>query len=101
MSTPAARRANRCVPHNASRTTLALPGAWADQALCAQADPDTWFPDEQDRKTAAAAIAICARCPVRAECLAHALAIGERHGIWGGLTARQRRALLARQEKAA
>jgi hypothetical protein len=40
-------------------------------------------------------------CPVRGECLAHALAIGERHGVWGGLTTSQRLGLLAEQEKAA
>lgn len=35
--------------------------------------------------------AICATCPVRAECLAVAVAAGERHGVWGGLTSDERR----------
>lgn len=83
------------------RPGLNLPGRWATRALCADADPDTWFPDDEDQAQAAEAIAICAGCPVSTACLAHALAIREPHGIWGGLTPRQRRACLAGQENAA
>jgi WhiB family redox-sensing transcriptional regulator len=39
--------------------------------------------------------AVCARCPVRAECLDMAVANGERYGVWGGLTDAERRSLLA------
>ena len=103
MSAPVARSAGRLgVPRLSPRRGLILPGAWVARALCAQADPDVWFPDEEDHDTTAAAIAVCARCPVRPQCLAHALATGERHGVWGGLTARQRRTQSAgEQEKAA
>jgi WhiB family redox-sensing transcriptional regulator len=102
MTTPTTRRGSiRGVPRITPRPGLTQPGAWTERALCAQADPDTWFPDEEDPELAAAAIRVCARCPVRGDCLAHALAIGERHGIWGGLTARQRQHLRARGEKAA
>ena len=38
--------------------------------------------------------AICRGCPVRHECLDHALAVGESHGIWGGLNETERRGLL-------
>jgi WhiB family redox-sensing transcriptional regulator len=38
--------------------------------------------------------AICAGCPVQPQCLDHALAIQEPHGIWGGLTENERRAVL-------
>jgi Transcription factor WhiB len=87
-------------------TTLPLhrlrPGAATDHALWAQVtryarcadsdlDPDQWFPVSADpaaaRLEAAAAIAVCAACPVRGECLVLSLRhwdIG-RHGVWGGL----------------
>ena len=94
MTARAARRLRRG-PRITPRPALAKPGAWAKRALCADADPDLWFPDEQDHATAAAAVAVCARCLVRDQCLAHALAIREPRGIWGGLTAEQRRRLLA------
>lgn len=69
----------------------AMPGKWADQALCAQTDPDAFFPE----KGASARVAkqVCAACPVAAECLDHALATRERFGIWGGVTERNRRTL--------
>ena len=74
----------------------AIPGSWADQALCAQSDPDAWFPDQG--RTAAIARRICAACPVRLQCLDHALAGadtwgGITTGIWGGTTPRERAAL--------
>src|SRR5215469_11023230 len=65
-------------------------------------DPDEWFPVSAEpataRHEAAAAIAVCATCLVRAECLALSLRrwdIG-RHGIWGGLVAADRARLRAR-----
>ena len=54
-------------------------------------DPDEWFPVSIESATArheaAAAIAVCGTCPVRAECLALSLRHWDvgRHGIWGGL----------------
>jgi WhiB family redox-sensing transcriptional regulator len=68
--------------------------AWMDAAVCRQpgADPDLWFPADNDADGWDAAAAACDRCPVRARCLARALALGEvTHGVWGGLTPRQRR----------
>ena len=62
-----------------------------EQALCAQADPEAWFPEAGER--AEAAKAICARCPVQAPCLAYALDRPELRGIWGGLSERERRAI--------
>jgi hypothetical protein len=40
------------------------------------------------------AIELCARCPVAGACLAWALSVGDCHGVWGGTTARERRAML-------
>lgn len=63
---------------------------WATAAVCAQIDPEIFFPDGgSDTK----AKRICARCPVTAECLADALGRNERYGVWGGLNVRERNRL--------
>lgn len=62
---------------------------WADRAACQGQDPEDWMDDAPGRPTAAAR-AVCAACPVRAACLAHALAHDEPWGMWGGLTTRER-----------
>jgi WhiB family redox-sensing transcriptional regulator len=64
-------------------SALAVPGRWAEQALCAQAGPDAWFPDKGQHATTAVARRICAACPVRADCLEYALA---RADTWGGIS---------------
>jgi WhiB family redox-sensing transcriptional regulator len=66
-------------------------GPWAAQALCAQVDPEIFFPPGDDPATEARRI--CAHCPVRRPCLDYALAAGEEYGIWGGLDPEERRAL--------
>lgn len=63
-----------------------------DSALCAQTDPEAFFPEKG--QSAREAKRICARCEVRTSCLEYALANRERHGVWGGLTALQRARLL-------
>lgn len=65
------------------------PQPWADLALCAQTDPDLFFPEKGG--TTAAARRVCRACEVRTDCLEWALENGERYGIWGGLSERQRR----------
>lgn len=70
---------------------------WMDEALCAQSDPEAWFPEKGDRP--AAAKRVCADCPVRAECLEYAIEHDERFGVWGGRTERERREL-RRERKA-
>lgn len=70
-----------------------LPGPWADDALCVQTDPEAFYPEGQGA-SAAEAKAVCAGCPVREECLRHALSTREPHGVWGGMSERQRRKLL-------
>jgi WhiB family transcriptional regulator, redox-sensing transcriptional regulator len=82
--------------------TLIIPGTWAEQALCAQADPDAWFPDKGGNPVVAKRI--CAACPVRTQCLDYALSGadtwgGIATGIWGGTTPHER-ALLRRAGKA-
>jgi len=67
---------------------------WQDRALCAQTDPEAFFPEKGGSTREAKRI--CAVCEVRAECLEYALAHDERFGIWGGLSERERRKLKRR-----
>lgn len=70
------------------------PEPWHEKALCAQVGSDLWFPDKGcEGGNIREAIKTCNRCPVQAECLQYALEHGERYGIWGGITERQRRHL--------
>jgi WhiB family redox-sensing transcriptional regulator len=64
---------------------------WQDRALCAQTDPEAFFPEKGGSTREAKKI--CLGCEVRAECLDYALAHDERFGIWGGLSERERRRL--------
>src|SRR5262249_47998231 len=64
---------------------------WQGRALCAQTDPEAFFPEKGGSTREAKQI--CAGCEVRAECLEYALAFDERFGIWGGLSERERRRL--------
>lgn len=74
-------------------TDLIMPPLWIEDALCAQIDMERWFPDKGGSTREAKAM--CARCPVRPPCLQYALANGERYGIWGGKSERERRKLRA------
>jgi WhiB family redox-sensing transcriptional regulator len=64
---------------------------WQERALCAQTDPEAFFPEKGGSTREAKRI--CQGCEVRAECLEYALANDERFGIWGGLSERERRKL--------
>jgi len=68
--------------------------AWQVDALCAQTDPEAFFPEKggstRDAKK------ICTTCEVKTECLEYALHNDERFGIWGGLSERERRKLRRR-----
>jgi WhiB family redox-sensing transcriptional regulator len=66
-------------------------GDWRDWALCAEVDPEAFFPEKGESTRAAKSI--CRRCLVRVECLRSALANDERFGVWGGLSDRERRRL--------
>jgi WhiB family redox-sensing transcriptional regulator len=67
---------------------------WQERALCAQTDPEAFFPDKGGSTREAKRI--CQGCEVRSECLEFALAHDERFGIWGGLSERERRKLKKR-----
>ncbi len=64
---------------------------WQELALCAQTDPESFFPEKGGSTREAKRI--CTGCEVRDACLEYALANDERFGIWGGLSERERRRL--------
>ena len=68
--------------------------SWQDRALCAQTDPEAFFPEKVGSTREAKKV--CRSCEVRAECLEYALEHDERFGIWGGLSERERRKLKKR-----
>jgi WhiB family redox-sensing transcriptional regulator len=65
--------------------------SWQDSALCAQTDPEAFFPEKGGSTREAKKV--CRSCEVRTECLEYALEHDERFGIWGGLSERERRRL--------
>ncbi len=67
---------------------------WQERALCAQTDPEAFFPEKGGSTREAKRV--CVSCDVRSECLEYALANDERFGIWGGLSERERRKLKRR-----
>jgi len=68
---------------------LAEEQTWQERALCAQTDPEAFFPEKGGSTREAKRI--CSTCEVRSECLEYALEHDERFGIWGGLSERERR----------
>ena len=68
--------------------------SWQERALCAQTDPEAFFPEKGGSTREAKKV--CLSCEVRGECLEYALANDERFGIWGGLSERERRKLKKR-----
>ncbi|WP_063752622.1 WhiB family transcriptional regulator [Streptomyces sp. NRRL S-350] len=88
-------RRNKYAPDNLPR-----PAHWSEKAVCRDSEyPDLFFGD-----TAAdiqEAKAECSVCPVSLRCLAGALERGERHGVWGGMSEPERRALVKRRPDAA
>jgi WhiB family transcriptional regulator, redox-sensing transcriptional regulator len=69
-------------------------GGWQERGLCAQTDPEAFFPEKGGSTREAKKV--CLTCDVRQECLEYALAHDERFGIWGGLSERERRKLKKR-----
>jgi WhiB family redox-sensing transcriptional regulator len=80
--------------HRIPVTPASAPVGWRYRAACRGADLEVFFPGRG--QSAEDARQICASCPVRELCLDYALRHGIVHGIWGGLTERDRRALRSR-----
>lgn len=72
-------------------STIVGGSEWTVRAVCAGGDPDMLFVTGAAQREAAK---ICQACPVRLECLADALDNRIEYGVWGGMTERQRRAVL-------
>lgn len=65
--------------------------SWVAHALCAEQEPDNLFVQGSTQRQVRM---VCMQCPVRIECLADALQSEANFGVWGGLTERERRAIL-------
>ena len=72
---------------------LITPEPWTQDALCAETDPELFFP-EKGGDRGAAAKAICARCDVLSDCLMFALRTREPDGVYGGMTPKERARLI-------
>lgn len=86
-----AARLNIVAVNGAQQADDAEEHGWVSKALCKGTDPDELFVRGAAQRKAAV---ICRHCPVMQECAADALDNKVEYGIWGGLTERQRRALL-------
>ncbi|MFC5281340.1 WhiB family transcriptional regulator [Arcanobacterium canis] len=71
--------------------------SWMEDALCAQTDPDIFYPEKGG--STAPATSICRNCPVQAQCLDYAVTNDIRHGIWGGTSDNDRKRM-SRERKA-
>lgn len=103
--------------HQSLRVTAAAPaprvparddrdGPWHAEAVCRRDEAGLFFAPSKEPTAARlsreqAAKRVCANCPVLRECREHALLQPEPYGVWGGLTAAERRVVLARRRRAA
>jgi WhiB family transcriptional regulator, redox-sensing transcriptional regulator len=67
------------------------PDDWMSEAACQGVDPDLFFPERGENTDNSEAKAVCRKCPVREDCLEHALVNHEHYGIWGGTSERERK----------
>jgi len=75
---------------------------WRSAGLCRGSDPLIFYPpSEDDDSLAEEAKTICGMCAVRKPCLEFALTTREKHGVWGGLTERERRRVLRQRRRSA
>ena len=64
---------------------------WRSHAACRNADPSIFFPEKGEGTIHLKAKALCRSCPVIEVCLDYAITNGERYGVWGGMSARERK----------
>jgi WhiB family redox-sensing transcriptional regulator len=74
---------------------------WRSVGLCKGSDTMVFYPPSDDDSLAEEAKTICSLCAVRKPCLEFALATREKHGVWGGLTERERRRVLRQRRRSA
>lgn len=90
------RVASTLIPYRGIGGAVGIEHDWELDGLCRkESDPEIFFPETSG--TPHLAKAVCRRCPVRATCLTTALRRNEPIGVWGGLTARERRKLATRR----
>lgn len=71
--------------------------SWQDRGACRDYDVELFYSlEELDVQTA---VSICAECPVRLECLNHAMTTREHFGVWGGTTETERRRIFRRERR--
>lgn len=70
--------------------------AWMSDGVCAQTDPEVFFPEKGASTTPAKRV--CLACPVRVECRDYAVENSELRGVWGGTSERERLALRRQAE---
>lgn len=92
------------VPADNSATPRDQAGPWHTEAVCHRDEAGLFFAPSKEPTAARlsreqAAKRVCARCPVLVECREHALVQPEPYGVWGGLTAAERRVMLARRRR--
>jgi WhiB family redox-sensing transcriptional regulator len=75
--------------------------AWRAKGSCRGSDARIFYPPSDDDDLAEPAKLICSICPVRKPCLEFALSTREKHGVWGGLTERERRRVLRQRRRSA
>jgi WhiB family redox-sensing transcriptional regulator len=80
--------------------TLTIPDTWRTLARCRGVDPLIFHPQSEE-DPAEDAKAICELCPVREACLEYAITAREKDGVWGGLTARERRRVIRQRRRSA
>lgn len=93
------------IPRPNDHTTLPRAYHWSDDAACAGMETATFFPSGAKgvpvSTDTAYAKTFCQPCPVRGECLTHALTRREDYGVWGGLDENERAELLKQNRRAA
>jgi WhiB family transcriptional regulator, redox-sensing transcriptional regulator len=72
---------------------------WRDFAYCRDIQPEVFFPDEDDGEGIARAQRLCAACAVAVPCGEYALRNQEPDGVWGGMSAKDRRRVLRMRRK--
>lgn len=75
--------------------------SWRMKGSCRGSDPLVFYPSDEEEALAEQAKAICAGCAVLKQCREFALSTREKHGVWGGLTERDRRRVLRQRRKSA
>lgn len=77
------------------RLNLAKHDAWKEEAACDRMDVGVFYPENADPRSHESRLAkqVCQGCPVRIDCLVYAFRANEQWGVWGGLTASERRHL--------